>query len=86
MRESAAERHDRLLGLVRERGSARVSDLASLLGVSAVTARRDVEELAGRGLLDRVHGSVSWPQEARAGGAAGPGSPRGGLVLGMLAP
>ncbi|MEU9315434.1 substrate-binding domain-containing protein [Streptomyces sp. NPDC048295] len=86
MRESAAERHDRLLGLVRERGSARVSDLASQLGVSPVTARRDVEELAGRGLLDRVHGSVSWPQESVPGAAAGPGSTGSGLVLGMLAP
>ncbi|MFD7066505.1 substrate-binding domain-containing protein [Streptomyces sp. NPDC059913] len=89
MRESAAERHDRLLGLVRERGSARVSDLATLLGVSPVTARRDVEELAGRGLLDRVHGSVSWPQDA-AGPATGPGAGSGpaggGPVLGMLAP
>ncbi|SCF56705.1 LacI family DNA-binding transcriptional regulator [Streptomyces sp. Ncost-T10-10d] len=83
MRESAAERHDRLLGLVRERGSARVSDLASQLGVSPVTVRRDVEELAGRGLLDRVHGSVSWPQDATPA-AAGPGGT--GLVLGMLAP
>ncbi|MFE7356402.1 substrate-binding domain-containing protein [Streptomyces sp. NPDC057543] len=85
MRESAAERHDRLLGLVRERGSARVSDLASQLGVSPVTVRRDVEELAGRGLLDRVHGSVSWPQDA-ASPAAGPGGSGSGLVLGMLAP
>ncbi|GAA2940755.1 substrate-binding domain-containing protein [Streptomyces enissocaesilis] len=81
MRESAAERHDRLLGLVRERGSARVSDLADRLGVSPVTVRRDVEELAGRGLLDRVHGSVSWPQERGGGGTGG-----SGLVLGMLAP
>ncbi|MEV5674054.1 MULTISPECIES: substrate-binding domain-containing protein [unclassified Streptomyces] len=95
MRESAAERHDRLLELVRERGSARVSDLASQLGVSPVTIRRDVEDLAVRGLLDRVHGSVSWPQDAvpPPGAATGPGAtgPGGagagsGLVLGMLAP
>ncbi|WP_406453802.1 substrate-binding domain-containing protein [Streptomyces sp. NBC_00876] len=84
MRESAAERHDRLLGLVRDRGSARVSDLASQLGVSPVTVRRDVEDLAARGLLDRVHGSVSWPQDAAPAG--GPGGAGGGLVLGMLAP
>ncbi|WP_351226473.1 substrate-binding domain-containing protein [Streptomyces sp. NPDC002133] len=83
MRASAAQRHDRLLELVRERGTARVADLADRLGVSAVTVRRDVEALAERGLLDRVHGSVSWPErhalpQKRAGG--------GGLVLGMLAP
>lgn len=83
MRESAAERHDRLLGLVRDRGSARVSDLASQLGVSPVTVRRDVEDLAGRGLLDRVHGSVSWPRDAAP--ATGPAAGNG-LVLGMLAP
>jgi len=83
VRESAAERHDRLLALVRERGSARVSDLASQLGVSPVTARRDVEELAGRGLLDRVHGSVSWPRDASSAPASAAG---GGPVLGMLAP
>ncbi|MFD5323820.1 substrate-binding domain-containing protein [Streptomyces sp. NPDC127092] len=84
MRESAAERHDRLLALVRERGTARVSDLAGLLGVSPVTARRDVEALAARGLLDRVHGQVSWPRAQGApSGLAGGGS---GLVLGLLAP
>lgn len=83
MRESAAERHDRLLALVRERGTARVSDLAGLLGVSPVTARRDVEALAAKGLLDRVHGQVSWP---RGQGAPGPRGGAGGLVLGLLAP
>ncbi|MFF0744426.1 LacI family DNA-binding transcriptional regulator [Streptomyces sp. NPDC004111] len=82
MRESAAERHDRLLELVRRHGTARVSDLAGLLGVSPVTARRDVEVLAGRGLLDRVHGSVSWPRSSE----AGPHGAADGLVLGLLAP
>ncbi|MEU3187298.1 substrate-binding domain-containing protein [Streptomyces sp. NPDC006923] len=83
MREGAAERHDRLLNLVRERGTVRVSDLAARLGVSPVTARRDVEALAVRGLLDRVHGSVSWPERQGPAGIA-PGG--GGPVLGMLAP
>ncbi|MEU1467597.1 substrate-binding domain-containing protein [Streptomyces sp. NPDC005761] len=86
MRESAAERHDRLLGLVRDRGSARVSELAAQLGVSPVTVRRDVEDLAGRGLLDRVHGSVSWPQDTAHAAGAGTGGAGNGLVLGMLAP
>ncbi|WP_189107603.1 substrate-binding domain-containing protein [Streptomyces camponoticapitis] len=83
MREGAAERHDRLLNLVRERGTVRVSDLAERLGVAPVTARRDVEALAARGLLDRAHGSVSWPRgQGPAGSAPGAGSP----VIGMLAP
>ncbi|RCH68130.1 DeoR family transcriptional regulator [Streptomyces sp. SDr-06] len=88
MRESAAERHDRLLELVRGRGSARVSELAAQLGVSPVTVRRDVEFLANEGRLDRVHGSVSWPGTGE--GAAQPGPSRGAdareLVIGMLAP
>lgn len=87
MRESAAERHDRLLALVRERGTARVSDLAARLGVSPVTARRDVEALAARGLLDRVHGQVSWPRAAPGAAPDAGAGPRGeGLVLGLLAP
>ncbi|WP_329117057.1 LacI family DNA-binding transcriptional regulator [Streptomyces sp. NBC_01353] len=89
MRESAAERHDRLLALVRERGTARVADLATLLGVSPVTARRDVEALATKGLLDRVHGQVSWPERPERPERQGdPGARRTGegLVLGLLAP
>ncbi|MEU9099185.1 substrate-binding domain-containing protein [Streptomyces sp. NPDC048361] len=77
MRESAAERHDRLLELVRRHGSARVSDLAARLGVSPVTVRRDVEFLATEGRLDRAHGSVSWPGAGDAAPATGsPGTAR----------
>ncbi|MFF7492169.1 substrate-binding domain-containing protein [Streptomyces rubiginosohelvolus] len=82
MREGAAERHDRLLNLVRERGTVRVSDLADRLGVATVTARRDVEALASRGLLERAHGSVSWPAERGPAGTPVGGGP----VIGMLAP
>ncbi|KAA6221209.1 DeoR family transcriptional regulator [Streptomyces albofaciens JCM 4342] len=83
MRERAVQRHDRLLALVRQRGSARVTDLAEQLGVSPVTVRRDVEALAGKGLLDRVHGAVSWPRQRGVGGRAPVGE---GRVLGLLAP
>ncbi|WP_107086730.1 substrate-binding domain-containing protein, partial [Streptomyces rimosus] len=83
MRERAVQRHDRLLALVRQRGSARVTDLADQLGVSPVTVRRDVEALAGKGLLDRVHGAVSWPRERGVRGRAPVGE---GRVLGLLAP
>ncbi|GAA2502960.1 substrate-binding domain-containing protein [Streptomyces gobitricini] len=76
---------------MRERGTARVSDLAAQLGVSPVTARRDAEALAARGLLDRAHGQVSWPGgqgggERRPAGGAVAGAPGGGPVLGLLAP
>ncbi|MFJ6751460.1 LacI family DNA-binding transcriptional regulator [Streptomyces sp. NPDC091266] len=82
MRESAVQRHDRLLALVREHGTARVTDLADRLGVSPVTVRRDVETLTRKGLVDRAHGSVSWPR-ARPGEAAGGGAVP---VIGLLAP
>lgn len=55
----AEQRHELILREVRERGSVRLADLADRLGVSMVTLRRDVEHLAGRGLLNRVHGGVT---------------------------
>ncbi|MFD9036067.1 substrate-binding domain-containing protein [Streptomyces sp. NPDC059567] len=61
MRYTVDERHERIVELVREHGSLRVADLAHHLGISAVTARRDVEALAASGRLDRVRGAVHWP-------------------------
>lgn len=57
--ELASQRHDRILEQVGRFGAARVSELVELLGVSDMTIRRDVEVLAGRGLLARVHGGVT---------------------------
>ncbi|MFG2139403.1 substrate-binding domain-containing protein [Streptomyces sp. NPDC048650] len=82
MRESAVQRHDRLLALVRESGTARIADLATRLGVSPVTVRRDVEALTRKGLVDRAHGSVSWPRPRTGKPAAGGTAP----VIGLLAP
>ncbi|MEU6256998.1 LacI family DNA-binding transcriptional regulator [Streptomyces sp. NPDC047043] len=56
MREPAQQRQDRIAEVVRERGVARITDLADELGVSVVTVRRDVEELAQRGEVRRGHG------------------------------
>ncbi|MEU9860606.1 substrate-binding domain-containing protein [Streptomyces sp. NPDC047971] len=61
MRYTVDERHERIVELVREYGSLRVADLAEHLGISTVTARRDVEALASEGRLDRVRGAVHWP-------------------------
>ncbi len=61
MRLHVDQRHERVLALVRERGSLRVAELAAELGVSAVTLRRDVEALAGQGRVRRLHGTVVWP-------------------------
>ncbi|MGY0056515.1 LacI family DNA-binding transcriptional regulator [Streptomyces sp. LZ34] len=56
MREPAGKRQARIAGLVEARGLARITDLADELGVSVVTVRRDVEDLARRGELRRGHG------------------------------
>jgi DeoR/GlpR family transcriptional regulator of sugar metabolism len=51
---------------VRERGGARVSDLVELLGVSDMTIRRDIEALASRGLVEKVHGGATAASERSA--------------------
>jgi DeoR family fructose operon transcriptional repressor len=57
-----AERQRRIREVLRERGSARVTTLADLLGVSEVTVRRDLEELEQRGFLERTHGGAIQAQ------------------------
>ncbi len=54
----ADERRQAILRAVERQGSITVTDLAAEMGVSAVTLRQDVRELAGRGLLTRVHGGA----------------------------
>ncbi|MFJ3583014.1 substrate-binding domain-containing protein [Streptomyces sp. NPDC090127] len=79
MRYTVDERHERIVELVREYGSLRVADLAEHLGISSVTARRDVEALASEGRLDRVRGAVHWP-----GTPAPQGRPRQSLLEARL--
>lgn len=55
----AAQRKARILEEVSTSGARRISDLAGSLGVSEVTIRRDVEQLAAQGLVDKVHGGVT---------------------------
>src|SRR6266498_2309867 len=57
-----AERRERILGLVHERGDALVSELKTLFGVSEVTVRADLAALAQRGLLVRTHGGAAVPR------------------------
>ena len=93
MRPHVDQRHERVLELVRERGSLRVAELAAELGVSAVTLRRDVEALAGQGRVRRLHGSVVWPgggstagtRAARKKPAESTASAEG-VVIGMIVP
>lgn len=55
----AAERRNRILDEVRQRGAIRVSELSLLLDVSDMTIRRDLDALAGQGELDKVHGGAT---------------------------
>ena len=57
----AKERQAYILERVRERGAVRVSDLTRALAVSDMTVRRDLDLLAGQGLLDKVHGGATAP-------------------------
>ncbi|MFD9301434.1 substrate-binding domain-containing protein [Streptomyces sp. NPDC060048] len=102
MRPHVDQRRARVRALVQARGSVRVADLARELGVSPVTLRRDVEAMAARGEIQRMHGVVSRPQLGSAGKDAGPwaspatarrsgpahsrGGGDGGLVIGMVVP
>ncbi len=55
----ARQRQERILEEVTLTGGARVSDLVELLGVSDMTIRRDIEALARKGLVSRVHGGAT---------------------------
>ena len=53
-----SERHGRILELLQADGRVVAADLQELLGVSAYTIRRDLDELAAEHRLRRVHGGA----------------------------
>ena len=57
-KELAEARWRKLRNLLRERGILRVEELASELGVSAATVRRDLAALEAFGDLRRIHGGA----------------------------
>ena len=58
----AVQRQMRIMDEVARTGGARVSMLTRLLGVSDMTVRRDIDALARRGLVRRVHGGAAAGQ------------------------
>jgi len=48
-----------ILEQIRLMGGVRVSELTDVLGVSDMTVRRDLETLASRGMLEKVHGGAT---------------------------
>jgi DeoR family transcriptional regulator of aga operon/DeoR family fructose operon transcriptional repressor len=61
---ASADRRQRILGLVQERGEVLVAELSSLFGLSEVTIRADLTALARRGLVVRTHGGALVPERA----------------------
>lgn len=55
----ATQRQELILEQVRADGAVRVSDLVARLGVSDMTVRRDLDVLARRRLVDKVHGGAT---------------------------
>ena len=54
------ERQRRLLEILKQRRSAQLDDLASHLGVSSSTIRRDLEQLEKQRLVERTHGGAVY--------------------------
>ncbi|MBP2708300.1 DeoR/GlpR transcriptional regulator [Microbispora sp. RL4-1S] len=55
----AQQRQQAILEKVRRTGGVRVAELVRDLGVSDMTIRRDLEVLAERGLIEKVHGGAT---------------------------
>jgi DeoR/GlpR family transcriptional regulator of sugar metabolism len=55
----AAQRHRLILQEISRRTAVRISEIAEILMVSEMTVRRDIEVLAERGLLEKVHGGAT---------------------------
>lgn len=61
----APQRQASILEEVERAGGVRVSDLTRRLGVSDMTVRRDLDALARRGLVDKVHGGATVARRER---------------------
>ena len=55
-RQSQQQRHAQILALLRRNGVVRIATLAKTFGVTTETARRDLDELAASGALQRTYG------------------------------
>ncbi len=60
----AQQRQAAIAELVRRHGGVRVSDLVREFGVSDMTIRRDLEALAERGLVAKVHGGATLAEHS----------------------
>ena len=56
-----SKRHGEILRLVQEAGTITIAELATRLGVSLETVRRDVKPLTGDGSVLKMHGAIGLP-------------------------
>lgn len=61
----AAQRQELILDRLRRMGAVRVAELVESLAVSDMTVRRDLDALAARGALRKVHGGAVAPEGPR---------------------
>ena len=59
-----SKRHGEILRLVQEEGTISIADLATKLGVSLETVRRDVKPLTSDGTVLKMHGAIGLPSMA----------------------
>ncbi len=52
------KRKQKIIEILTEKGEVEIKPLASALGISEITIRRDLNQLAGEGLLQRTHGGA----------------------------
>lgn len=64
MRPSTRQRHDRILTEAYENQHVTASNLATVLGVSEATVRRDLRALAADGHLELAYGGATLPRQA----------------------
>lgn len=78
-----ATRRAQLLEALQRQGTVRVSELINVLGVTAVTVRRDIAQLANEGLVRRVHGGATLITQEEDRGEAGTPAPANGEQLAL---
>lgn len=54
-----ADRHKHIMDLIRKGNVVQVNELASYFHVSELTVRRDLDQLASQGLVERTHGGAT---------------------------
>jgi DeoR family transcriptional regulator, copper-sensing transcriptional repressor len=70
MSKTPAARQREILELLDARHILTIQELATELGVSAMTVHRDLNKLASSGRLVKTHGGVALPSQAQTGSSA----------------